>query len=276
MDDATAAGAAPVSDILPQAGGGVDRGERSQWFHDHFGHAAGEVIDFLAGDGIDLAGKEVADLGCGDGITDLGLALKAAPATLTGFDVNRTNTEHLLAEARAENVAQELPPNLRFETCGETDIPAPDAAFDAIVSWSAFEHVLQPVEVLREIRRVIKPEGVFFLQLWPFYFSEHGSHLWHWFPDGFANLRHGDDEIERRLRADTTTDPGWIEQKLKDNRTLNRITLDGLQQAMLVAGFHPVKVELLSHTFRLSPELNRFPLSDLAIGGVKLLAVPAR
>jgi SAM-dependent methyltransferase len=276
MDDATASAGAPVSDILPSADGGVDRGERSRWFHDHFGTAADEILEFLGGDGIDLAGKQVADLGCGDGITDLGVALKGRPARLTGFDINPTNVAHLREEARAEGVADDLPPNLAFERTGETSIPAPDDAFDVVTSWSAFEHVLQPVEVLREIRRILRPDGVFFLQLWPFYFSEHGSHLWHWFPDGFANLRHTDEEIEQRLRADTTTHPSWIETKLKDNRELNRITLDGLQQAMLVAGLQPTKVELLSHTMRLSPELNRFPLSDLAISGVKLLAVPAR
>jgi SAM-dependent methyltransferase len=276
MDDATAAGAAPVSDILPSAQGGVGRAERSQWFHDHFRNAADEVLDFLAADGIRLEGREVADVGCGDGITDLALALRGRPARLTGYDLNATNTEHLLAEARAEGVADHLPPNLRFETSDETTIPAADDSFDVVVSWSAFEHVLQPVEVLSEIRRVLRPDGVFFLQLWPFFFSEHGAHLWHWFPDGFVNLRYTDDAIEQRLRADTTTDPAWIEQRLKDNRTLNRITLDGLQQAMLVAGLQPVKVEILSNPFHLSPELNRFPLSDLAVSGVKLLAVPAR
>jgi SAM-dependent methyltransferase len=276
MEDATAAGDAPVSDILPSAQGGVDRSARSQWFHDHFRKAADEALDFLRGDGIGLEGKEVADVGCGDGITDLGIALRGRPARLTGFDINVTDARHLLSEAQAEGVADHLPPSLRFERSGETAIPAPDDAFDVILSWSAFEHVLKPVEVLSEIRRILRPDGVFFLQLWPFYFSEHGSHLWHWFPDGFANLRHTDEEIEQRLRADTDTSPAWIEQKLKDNRTLNRITLDGLQQAMLVAGLQPVKVELLSHTFRLSPELNRFSLSDLAISGVKLLAVRAR
>jgi SAM-dependent methyltransferase len=276
MDDAMAAGLAPVSDILPSADGGVDRGERSQWFHDHFAKAADEILEFLGGDGIGLDGKEVADVGCGDGITDLGIALRGRPARLTGYDINPTDTEHLRSQALAEGVADDLPANLAFETAGETTLPAPDGSFDVVVSWSAFEHVLQPVEVLREIRRVLKPEGVFFLQLWPFYFSEHGSHLWHWFPDGFANLRHTDAEVEQRLRADTTTDPAWIETKLKDNRELNRVTLDGLQQAMLVAGLQPTKVEIMSHTMRVSPELNRFPLSDLAISGVKLLAVPAR
>jgi SAM-dependent methyltransferase len=276
MDDATSAGVAPVSDILPSADGGVDAGERSQWFHDHFGQAADQILDFLGGDGIGLDGKDVADVGCGDGITDLGVALRGRPARLVGFDINPTDIAHLREQARAEGVADDLPPNLTFEAAGTTSVPAPNDAFDVVLSWSAFEHVLKPVEVLREIRRVLRPDGVFFLQLWPFYFSEHGSHLWHWFPDGFANLRHTDDAVDARLRGDTTTDPAWIETRLKDNRELNRITLDGLQQAMLVAGLQPTKVEILSHTIRVSPELNRFPLSDLAISGVKLLAVPAR
>jgi SAM-dependent methyltransferase len=264
----------PVTDPLPDADAGVDQGARSQWFHDHFTKAARETIDFLAGDHLSLEGKDVADVGCGDGITDLGLAVHGRPRRLVGFDINPTAVDHLLAEAQAEGVVSELPPALEFMTSGPIDLPVPDNSFDVVISWSAFEHVLRPVEVLNEIHRVLRPDGAFFLQLWPFYYSEHGSHLWHWFPDGFANLRHTDDEIEARLRADTQTDPAWIETKIRDNRELNRITLDGLQQAMLVAGLQPTKVELLSHTIRVTSELNRFPLSDLLNAGVKLLAVP--
>jgi hypothetical protein len=47
-----------------------------QWFTEHFDEAAGKILDFLDGDGISLEGRRVGDIGCGDGIIDLGVALK--------------------------------------------------------------------------------------------------------------------------------------------------------------------------------------------------------
>ena len=41
----------------------------------------------------------------------------------------------------------------------------------------------------------MKPDGFFFLQLWPFYHSARGSHLWDWFDDPFLNLTQPEDEI---------------------------------------------------------------------------------
>ena len=142
-----------------------------------------------------LNGKRVADIGCGEGITDLGLVVRAAPAELIGYDVNATDTAHLLAEARREGVAEALPDNLRFAVSEPTVIPAEDDAFDVVLSWSAFEHIDDPPAVMREIARVLRPDGVFLLQLWPFYNSEQGSHLWLWFPVGFALFRYSDAEI---------------------------------------------------------------------------------
>jgi len=49
------------------------------WFEDHFSSAASQILDFLGADGISLQGKRVADVGCGDGIIDLGLVELAAP-----------------------------------------------------------------------------------------------------------------------------------------------------------------------------------------------------
>ena len=61
---------------------------------------------------------------------------------------------------------------------------------------------------------------------------------------------------------------------MRDYRELNGMSLDGLQRAILGAGMYVTKLELLSHPIHLTPELNRWPLSDLAIAGVKLLANP--
>lgn len=263
------------NDPLPTLGDDdLDRPDRVQWFRDHLDGSAAEIIAFLGGDGITLTGRDVADVGCGEGIMDLGITLRAEPRRFVGFDIVPTDCEELLRRARHYGAAGELPATLEFAVSERGHIPAPNASFDVVISWSAFEHVVQPHELLREVRRILRPDGVFMLQLWPFFYSEHGSHLWHWFPEGFVNLRHRLEEVEATLRADTETDPAWIEVKLRDYRELNGMTLDQLQRAILGSGMYVAKLELLTHAVHLTPELSRWPLSDLGIAGVKLLAKP--
>ena len=137
------------------------------WLRAHVEGAAGEVLDFFAGDGISLAGTRVADIGAGDGSIDLGIAISGKPAELVGYDIRVTDVEVLRTRASEIGIAG-LPAALRFEVCSETSIPAPDGSFDFVVSWSAFEHILQPVAVLREVRRILTDDGVLFIQLWPF------------------------------------------------------------------------------------------------------------
>ena len=71
-----------------------------RWFADHHDAAPRAIIDFLGGDGISLEGLRVADVGSGDGVIDLGLVQRAAPAELVGFDIVPTNAETLLERAR--------------------------------------------------------------------------------------------------------------------------------------------------------------------------------
>jgi SAM-dependent methyltransferase len=258
---------APARDPWPSVGGDT-------WFEDHFNQAPNEVITFLAGDGIKLEGTEVADVGSGDGIIDLGLALRAKPGRLVGFDIIPTDTAHLLEQARKRDIAHELPANLEFVQSDVTRIPAADATFDFVITWSAFEHVADPLALLREINRILRPEGMLFLQLWPFYHSEHGGHLWEWFPgEAFAALRHSHYGIATAMRANPQGDPDWMEGRLVDYEELNRITLNELQKALTGAEFAIRKIELLTNAVHLPPGLDReFPLADLVIAGVKLLA----
>ena len=272
----------PMAEPVKEPNGGActiptrsEGDEASRWFRDHYDGAAGEVISFLAEDGISLVGRRVGDIGCGDGIIDLGVAHRAAPARLVGFDVNPTDVGRLSAMAAAEGVDSALPDNLEFRTSAPTSLPAEDDAFDALFTWSAFEHVTDPVSLLREMRRVLTAEGVLMLQLWPFFHSQHGSHLWKWFPEGFAHLLRTTPEIERAVRESADDDPGWAEYMLGEFATLNRITLDELHQALLAGGFHVAKVHLDTAPVHIPPALARFPLSLLAINGAKLLATPS-
>jgi SAM-dependent methyltransferase len=222
------------------------------WFDDHYYSAPRQIVEFLAGDNLSLEGKTVADIGTGDGIIALGLHHLARPAQLVGYDLNAVDEGRLVAMAHEHCLGDALPPGLRFEQSSADRIPALDATFDFVVSWSAFEHIADIEGMCREVFRVLSPGGVVMIQLFPFYLSEHGDHGWH--RPGFAHLVTGEDET-----------PG--------DAYLNRTTLDDLHRALQAGGLRTGKVELIHHAFHLPPELADRRLSELAIGGVKLLAV---
>jgi SAM-dependent methyltransferase len=248
--------------------------DQSVWFRSHYEGAAGEIVQFFAGDGIFLKGKRVADIGCGDGITDLGVAMLAEPGSLIGYDVVPTDVDHLLAlaaKAGVEVPGGRLPDALSFVTSDETGLPAPDKSFDYVISWSAFEHILEPVPLLREIRRVLADDGVLFIQLWPFYDSAHGTHLVDWFPEGFAQYRYTDEQILATMQAGPNLDA--VPSMYEAYRTLNRITADGLHAALREAGFRVVKLHLQSDAVHVPDQAADLPPSRIGISGIKLLAI---
>ena len=248
----------------------VDHGA-DQWFWDHYEWAPGEVLAFLAEDGLELAACEVADVGCGDGIIDLGLVHHGRPRRLVGFDVNPVREDLLIERATAAGVADTLPSSLEFAVCDTAKLPAADDTFDVVVTWSAFEHIDDPAVVLAEIRRVLRPDGVLFLQLWPFYHSQHGAHLDEWYPDGFVQYQRDPDSIEADVlgRADNED---WARYKLGEFRTLNQLTVDDLGRVIAAAGFRITKLQLLSERVRLPADVDGMDLSQLGISGVMLLA----
>ncbi len=244
----------------------------TRWFKEHYEDAADEILSFLSGDGITLEGRRVADIGCGDGIIDLGLALKGSPQELIGYDLMDVDTGALLRAARAAGVGSELPPEMRFERSQPTAIPAPDAYFDVVVTWSVFEHVDNPVAMLGEVRRVLKPDGFLFLQLWPFYDSEHGGHLWPHYEGAFPHLLRSDEEILREVEGRQGTDP----RRAADDeyRSLNKITLDELQRALLVNSLCVAKLKLVTQAVHIPRQLSHRSLAALGVGGIELLANP--
>jgi SAM-dependent methyltransferase len=71
--------------------------------------------------------------------------------TLAGLGMN---PEELAANPRlAERVVQDLN--------GCPVLPWPDASFDAVLNTAAIEYLVRPADVLAEVRRVLKPGGLF-------------------------------------------------------------------------------------------------------------------
>lgn len=244
---------------------------RDKWFWDHYDNAAAETIAFLREDGVDLAGKRIADIGSGDGIIDLGIVRKAKPAQLIGFDLNETNTDHLLRLSTSQGESSDLPAELQFQQSHALALPAEDSSFDVVLSWSAYEHISNTDAISKEIFRVLKKDGTAFIQVWPLFYSEHGSHLDEYFA-GFTHLTKREDEIEA-LVLERAKDQDWAKNMLKEYAALNRKRLDEIHMSLRLSGLAVRRAELLTHTVRLTPDLSmNYPLSDLLIAGFKLTA----
>jgi ubiquinone/menaquinone biosynthesis C-methylase UbiE len=251
----------------------ADPDPESIWFRDHFQTAAAEVVEYARSSGVELTGRSIADVGCGDGIMALGVTALARPSELVGFDVNPVDCDSLLRRARAQRAVLSIPTELRFTVCAPDKLPAPSASFDHVYTWSAFEHISKPTDVLCEINRVLRPGGTLFLQLWPFFLSERGSHLWDWFSEPFHHLSVPNDELIAMITESSIGTPEWKSYMVNEFRNLNGITPGELQDSLLAAGFDIVRFQLLTNDVTVAPELvRRFRLTDLGTSGIKLLA----
>lgn len=244
-----------------------------KWFREHYEEAPRQIVDFLQGGGVALGGVSIADVGCGDGVIDLGVAHLCTPSNLVGYDIRKTDVAALRRAAAASGVNTDaLDERVTFVESMPTEIPSVSDAFDVAFSWSVFEHVADPVPLLKEVRRILKPGGAFFLQVWPLFLSEHGGHLWLSDRSRFPHLRESPWVIAEDLGFATSTDP--TRPADDEFRSLNRLTVDSLQRALLAAGLVPVRVELVTGAVHVPEDLAYLPLTDLAISGLKLLAVP--
>ena len=97
-----------------------------------------------------IKGKDVLDIACGEGY---GSGLMASEArSVIGVDIDSTAVEHARAYYRR--------PNLRFETGSAAAIPLPDRSVDVVVSFETIEHHDQHEEMMREISRVLRENGI--------------------------------------------------------------------------------------------------------------------
>ena len=100
-------------------------------------------------------GMTLLDCGCGPGTVTIGLAEAVAPGQVEGVDIEPSMIERAITiakERRAEKV--------RFQVANIRDLPFPDGSFDAVYSSAVLEHLGDPVQALKEMFRVLKPEGL--------------------------------------------------------------------------------------------------------------------
>jgi SAM-dependent methyltransferase len=101
------------------------------------------------------AGQAVLDVGCGPGTITADLAALVSPGTVTAVDASQDVLDQASEAAAARGVD-----NVRFLKADVHALDFPDDSFDIVHAHQVLQHVGDPVQALREMRRVCRPGGV--------------------------------------------------------------------------------------------------------------------
>jgi ubiquinone/menaquinone biosynthesis C-methylase UbiE len=103
------------------------------------------------------AGDRVLDVACGTGIVARTAAERTGPAgRVVGLDLN----EAMLT------VARRIRPDLDWRQGDAASLPFPDDSFDVALCQSGLMFVPDPTAAVRELARVVRPEGRVAVQVW--------------------------------------------------------------------------------------------------------------
>jgi arsenite methyltransferase len=104
-------------------------------------------------------GQTVLDLGCGAGMDSILAARKVGPSgKVIGVDA----TEEMIVKAQRNAVSLNLP-NVEFHHCDAESLPVASETVDVALSNGVFNLCLDKPKVLREVFRVLRPGGRFFM-----------------------------------------------------------------------------------------------------------------
>lgn len=104
---------------------------------------------------LDDSQRRILDVGCGTGVLASMLAARSPGRVVYGLDISPGMVE------KAKSLAREYGADRLHFVQGDAEaLPFPDAEFDAVVSTLSFHHYPNPLQALREFRRVLRPAGL--------------------------------------------------------------------------------------------------------------------
>lgn len=112
----------------------------------------------------DPKNKKILELGCSDAMTSV--ALKNKGYQVTALDL----IDQRLAPAKNADIP--------FIKSTAENIPLETQSLDFVFSYNSLEHFTDPQKVLKEIHRILKPNGYFYADFDPLYYSPRGLHAY--------------------------------------------------------------------------------------------------
>ena len=134
------------------------------------------------------AGSRVLEIGCGTGEQTLQLAANSPHAQIVSVDHAEASLK--IARERVEAAGRR---NVTFQVGDLFNLPFDDASFDDVFVCFVLEHLNEPLDALRRLRRVVKPGGTITV-----FEGDHGS--WYCHPQTPEALRTVQCLIESQAR----------------------------------------------------------------------------
>jgi ubiquinone/menaquinone biosynthesis C-methylase UbiE len=103
-----------------------------------------------------IGNENILDIACGTGELERMLLDLYPDLKIVGVDIS----EKMLDVSRLKL------PNLEFVKASAIALPFPDHKFDLVVTVSAFHYFDNPLDTLKEIRRILKPQGKLIILDW--------------------------------------------------------------------------------------------------------------
>ena len=102
------------------------------------------------------SGGVLLDVGCGPGTITVDLARRLAPGRVVGIDASSDIVERAAGLAADDGVH-----NVSFQVGDVYALDFADATFDIVHAHQVLQHLANPIAAMGEIRRVLRPGGVF-------------------------------------------------------------------------------------------------------------------
>lgn len=143
----------------------------------------------------------VLDIGCGPGTISADFAALVPDGHVTAVDYAPAIVEQAEKEAESRGVA-----NMAFAVADVHDLPYPDDTFDVVHAHQVLQHVGDPVQALRAMRRVAKPGGVVAVRdsdyrAFTWFPESHGLTRWLDLYEEVARAGGGEPDAGRRLKS---------------------------------------------------------------------------
>ena len=129
--------------------------ETAEWYAEKYGEYATNrlAVEQL----VLLPDCSVLDIGCGTGSALRHVAKLGNKGTLVGVDIVPRMVE-IAEERRGRSAAAN---RLYFRTGAAEALPVGDAEFDVVLAFDSYDHWNDPAAGLAEVRRVMRPGGLF-------------------------------------------------------------------------------------------------------------------